>query len=135
MARDPHQDRERWSYVLLVEELRRVSSAPRADARQLFKRMVFNALISNTDDHPRNHAVIVVSLTSGLLNYSFVQPSCGASMSQLTRVPERSSSKPPADSNDPMKARRPGNAANLHAAATFGPMEPSGNDILPSWAG
>lgn len=55
---DSHHDRERWSYVLLVEELRRVSSDPRADARELFKRMVFNALISNTDDHPRNHAVI-----------------------------------------------------------------------------
>lgn len=55
---DSHQDRERWSYVLLVEELRRVSSDPQADAHQLFKRMVFNALISNTDDHPRNHAVI-----------------------------------------------------------------------------
>lgn len=35
-----------------------VSNNPRADARELFKRMVFNALISNTDDHPRNHAVI-----------------------------------------------------------------------------
>jgi serine/threonine-protein kinase HipA len=45
--------------VLLVEELRRVSSNPRSDARELFNRMVFNALISNTDDHPRNHAVIV----------------------------------------------------------------------------
>lgn len=55
---DSHQDRDRWSYVLLVEELRRMSSEPRADARELFKRMVFNALISNTDDHPRNHAVI-----------------------------------------------------------------------------
>lgn len=55
---DSHQDRERWSYVLLVEELRRVSSDPKADAWELFKRMVFNALISNTDDHPRNHAVI-----------------------------------------------------------------------------
>ena len=55
---DSHRDRERWSYVLLAEELRRVSSDPRADARELFQRMVFNALISNTDDHPRNHAVI-----------------------------------------------------------------------------
>ena len=55
---DSHQDRDRWSYVLLAEELRRVSSDPRADARELFKRMVFNALISNTDDHPRNHAII-----------------------------------------------------------------------------
>jgi serine/threonine-protein kinase HipA len=55
---DSHQDRDRWSYVLLAEELRRMSSRPQEDARELFRRMVFNALISNTDDHPRNHAVI-----------------------------------------------------------------------------
>lgn len=35
-----------------------MSSDPKADARELFRRMVFNALISNSDDHPRNHAVI-----------------------------------------------------------------------------
>lgn len=55
---DTHQHRERWSYVLLVEELRRISAAPEDDARELFRRMTFNALISNTDDHPRNHAAI-----------------------------------------------------------------------------
>ncbi len=55
---ESHQDRERWSYVLLVEELRRISARPREDAHELFRRVVFNALISNTDDHPRNHAVI-----------------------------------------------------------------------------
>lgn len=55
---DSHQDRERWSYVLLVEELRRISAQPEDDTRELFKRMTFNALISNLDDHPRNHAVI-----------------------------------------------------------------------------
>jgi serine/threonine-protein kinase HipA len=59
---DTHQDRERWSYVLLAEELRRVSAEPREDARELFKRMTFNALISNTDDHPRNHAVVAPGL-------------------------------------------------------------------------
>ncbi len=57
-AEDTHQDRDRWSYVLLVEELRRISARPEEDARELFKRMVFNSLITNTDDHPRNHAVI-----------------------------------------------------------------------------
>jgi serine/threonine-protein kinase HipA len=57
-AEDSHQDRDRWSYVLLAEELRRVSARPEEDARELFRRMVFNALITNTDDHPRNHAVI-----------------------------------------------------------------------------
>lgn len=50
--------RTRWSYVLLVEELRRVAAEPKKDARELFRRMCFNAMISNLDDHPRNHAVI-----------------------------------------------------------------------------
>ena len=59
-AEDTHQDRNKWSYVLLVEELRRISSQPRTDAPELFRRMCFNALISNTDDHPRNHAVIAM---------------------------------------------------------------------------
>jgi serine/threonine-protein kinase HipA len=38
--------------------LRRIVSEPKADARELFRRMCFNALISNSDDHPRNHAFI-----------------------------------------------------------------------------
>ena len=57
-SEDTHQDRTKWSYVLLAEELRRISAQPKTDAPELFKRMCFNALISNTDDHPRNHAVI-----------------------------------------------------------------------------
>jgi serine/threonine-protein kinase HipA len=56
-----YQDREKWSYVLLVEELRRISSQPRTDAPELFRRMCFNALISNIDDHPRNHAIIAMN--------------------------------------------------------------------------
>ena len=50
--------RSRWSYVILVEEMRRIVLAPKRDAVELFRRMCFNALISNIDDHPRNHAVI-----------------------------------------------------------------------------
>jgi len=59
-AEDTHQDRNKWSYVLLAEELRRISSQPKNDTAELFRRMCFNALISNTDDHPRNHAVIAM---------------------------------------------------------------------------
>jgi serine/threonine-protein kinase HipA len=51
-------ERGRWSYVLLSEELRRVVKEPKRDAPELFRRMTFNALISNIDDHPRNHALI-----------------------------------------------------------------------------
>jgi serine/threonine-protein kinase HipA len=64
-AEDSYQDRERWSYVALAEELRRISTQPRADATELFRRMVFNALISNLDDHPRNHAMIAVDQAWG----------------------------------------------------------------------
>ncbi len=57
-ADDAVTARERWSYILFVEEMRRVVSDPKSDARELFRRIVFNALISNIDDHPRNHALI-----------------------------------------------------------------------------
>lgn len=57
-ADESPEARDRWSYILLVEELRRVSGEAKADARELFRRMTFNALISNMDDHPRNHAAI-----------------------------------------------------------------------------
>ena len=55
---DTHQHRDRWSYVLMAEELRRISADPKQDAAELFRRMCFNALISNIDDHPRNHAMM-----------------------------------------------------------------------------
>ncbi|MFM9941771.1 MAG: type II toxin-antitoxin system HipA family toxin [Hyphomicrobiaceae bacterium] len=50
--------RGRWSYVLLAEELRRAAAEPKKAAEELFRRMCFNALISNIDDHPRNHAML-----------------------------------------------------------------------------
>jgi serine/threonine-protein kinase HipA len=59
-AEDTHTDRSKWSYVLLAEELRRISDKPKDDALELFRRMCCNALISNSDDHPRNHAVIAM---------------------------------------------------------------------------
>ena len=58
--------RSRWSYVLLVEDLRRFVAEPQKDARELFRRMCFNALISNLDDHPRNHAFLAKDLNWAL---------------------------------------------------------------------
>ena len=57
-AGDTHQSRDKWSYVLLAEEMRRVCANPAQNTAELFRRMTFNALISNIDDHPRNHALI-----------------------------------------------------------------------------
>jgi serine/threonine-protein kinase HipA len=55
---DAVSNRDRWSYILLAEEMRRVVHEPKQDTRELFCRIVFNALISNLDDHPRNHALL-----------------------------------------------------------------------------
>lgn len=55
---DSHVDRDRWSYPLLADNLRRWSDKPEADCAELFRRMVFNAAVTNNDDHPRNHALL-----------------------------------------------------------------------------
>jgi serine/threonine-protein kinase HipA len=57
-AEESPTDRRNWSYVSLADELQRWSARPHEDKAELFKRVVFNALISNLDDHPRNHALI-----------------------------------------------------------------------------
>lgn len=57
-APDSATDRARWSYPLLADQLRRLDVNEGSSRQELFKRMVLNALISNVDDHPRNHAMI-----------------------------------------------------------------------------
>jgi serine/threonine-protein kinase HipA len=57
-ADEAPEARRNWSYVILVEELRRIVEDTKKDAKELFRRVCFNALISNIDDHPRNHAII-----------------------------------------------------------------------------
>jgi serine/threonine-protein kinase HipA len=62
-AGDAPSERVRWSYLLFADELRRVSASPEADLRELYARVCFNAAVSNTDDHPRNHAVLAKDRT------------------------------------------------------------------------
>jgi serine/threonine-protein kinase HipA len=57
-ADDSHLNRDRWSYPLLADSIRRWSSRPQQDCAELFRRMVFNAAVTNNDDHPRNHALL-----------------------------------------------------------------------------
>lgn len=47
------------SYPLLADQIRRSFTNPAATLRELFSRIVFNVLVGNTDDHPRNHAAFV----------------------------------------------------------------------------
>jgi serine/threonine-protein kinase HipA len=57
-ADEDYLDRSSWSYPLFADHMRQWSAAPSADSKELFRRMVFNAAITNNDDHPRNHALI-----------------------------------------------------------------------------
>jgi serine/threonine-protein kinase HipA len=43
---------------LSVDALRRHGAAPKEDMEALWRRLVFNILISNTDDHLRNHGFL-----------------------------------------------------------------------------
>ena len=48
------------SYLELAEVLMHQGAQPNQDLRELWSRIVFNILVSNTDDHLRNHGFILV---------------------------------------------------------------------------
>ncbi|MDM8524936.1 HipA domain-containing protein [Desulfococcaceae bacterium HSG8] len=50
------RDRMRWDYPAIADAMRRYTTAE--DIRELFRRMIFNILVRNTDDHPRNHGFL-----------------------------------------------------------------------------
>jgi serine/threonine-protein kinase HipA len=55
-ARDRDEDH---SYLEIVDALRQMGGAAQRDISQLWRRMVFNILVSNTDDHLRNHGLLL----------------------------------------------------------------------------
>jgi len=64
-AATPRDTEAELGYPGLARVLRRVGAptreTPRPDAVELFRRMTFNILIDNTDDHEKNHALLVPS--------------------------------------------------------------------------
>ena len=52
------RDNATHSYMEIADALRQHGAAPKEDIRALWRRMVFNILISNTDDHLRNHGFV-----------------------------------------------------------------------------
>lgn len=52
------KDGERGSYPELVDVLTQHGAQAAEDARELYRRMVFNVLVSNVDDHLRNHGFL-----------------------------------------------------------------------------
>lgn len=52
------RDNEARSYLEFVDVLRQHGAAPKADMHALWRRIVLSILISNTDDHLRNHGFL-----------------------------------------------------------------------------
>jgi serine/threonine-protein kinase HipA len=52
------RDQDPRSYLEMVDALRQHGASPREDIAALWRRLVFNILISNTDDHLRNHGFL-----------------------------------------------------------------------------
>jgi serine/threonine-protein kinase HipA len=52
------RDNQTRSYMELADALRQHGAAAKDDIRELWRRIVFNILISNTDDHLRNHGFL-----------------------------------------------------------------------------
>jgi serine/threonine-protein kinase HipA len=48
------------SYVELAQTLRFISADPAQDLHQLYRRLIFNLVIDNSDDHVKNHGVLRV---------------------------------------------------------------------------
>ncbi len=55
------KDNESRSYLEFVDALRQHGAAPKEDMHELWRRIVFSILISNTDDHLRNHGFLWAS--------------------------------------------------------------------------
>ncbi|NNM60358.1 MAG: HipA domain-containing protein, partial [Legionellales bacterium] len=51
-------DNEPRSYLEIVDAIRQYGADVKKNTHQLWRRIIFNILISNTDDHLRNHAFI-----------------------------------------------------------------------------
>jgi serine/threonine-protein kinase HipA len=52
------RDNEPRSYLEIADTIRRFGAQPKRDLEQLWRRIAFSVLISNTDDHLRNHGFL-----------------------------------------------------------------------------
>ena len=60
MLREKGQkDNETHSYLEIADAIHQLSGAPQDDLKQLWRRIIFNIAISNTDDHLRNHGFLL----------------------------------------------------------------------------
>ncbi len=70
-------DSQTHSYLDIADAIRQNGATPKEDLKELWKRIVFSILISNTDDHLRNHGFLYVNEAGWKLSPLYdVNPSC-----------------------------------------------------------
>ena len=77
------------SYRHMADVLRRVSSAPAEDLPRLFRQLVFNALIGNTDDHLQNFAMVSDGRSWRLSPAFDLLPNVGQNSEQVLAIDNR----------------------------------------------
>ncbi len=71
------------SYLDLVSLIRKYGAAPKKDLSELWKRIVFNMAVSNTDDHLRNHGFLLTNEGWRLSPLYDVNPDSGGDVLSL----------------------------------------------------
>ena len=71
MAMTGLRDGERGSYPELADTLAQHGANAKAETAALFRRMVFNVLISNVDDHLRNHGFLMRDQSGWMLSPAY----------------------------------------------------------------
>lgn len=65
------KDNEMHSYLEIADAIRQMSASPKEDLEALWRRIIFNVLISNVDDHLRNHAFLYSGLSGWRLSPAY----------------------------------------------------------------
>ena len=66
-----HRDGERGSYLEIVDALTSHGARAAADRVELFRRIAFSVLVSNTDDHLRNHGFLRLDASGWTLSPAY----------------------------------------------------------------
>ncbi len=71
MAMTGSRDGTHGSYPEIVDALARAGAQAKADAMELYRRVAFNVLVSNVDDHLRNHGFLWTGKAGWVLSPAF----------------------------------------------------------------
>lgn len=105
------------SYVEFAQVIRRIAVDPENDLEQLYRRMIFNLMIDNTDDHVKNHGMLHVEG-----NQYRLAPAFDVVM-QLTNVGYQELAIIPGNHNSKISLA-------IEAAPHFGINERNANEII-----